>query len=541
MQGSLRNAEFDAPKAERRRDRTGAAARRAWRRRALAACCLLSAAWFAGCSRPAPSAETSYVVVASRTAPNSLDPRLASDEASQRVGQLIFSALMTVGEDLRPKPQLAQQLDSPDPLTYVAYLRRGVTFHDGHELTAADVVYTFRLFLDPAFVSPFKGAFTSLASVRALDSYRVEFRLKAPFGAFPMQLVGIPIVPEGRSDEMKLSPVGTGPYKFVRYAVDDQLVLAAYEDYFEGPPANPGLVLKVIPDDTMRGLELRKKTIDVAINDMNPDIVHGLEERGDVIVKRAPGLDFSYIGINMQDPVLRDKRVRHAIGFAINREAIIRYLRRDLATPAYGLVPPSGWAFEPDVFTFRYDPARAMQLLDEAGYPDPDGRDGPLPRFALSLKIGTSEETRLQATAIQQDLAKVGIALDVRSYEQATLFADLVRGDFQLSNPQWVGGAVLDPDILRRVFHSSQVPPAGFNRGRYSNPQVDRLLDIATAALTEADRKKYYSEVQKVVAEDAPYIPIWNRVNYIMAQPTLSGLHLNPISDFVALKDVRKH
>ena len=120
-------------------------------------------------------------------------------------------------------------------------------------------------------------------------------------------------------------------------------------------------------------------------------------------------------------------------------------------------------------------------------------------------KIGTSEETRLQATVIQQDLAKIGIALDVRSYEQATLFADLVRGDFQLSNPQWVGGAVLDPDILRRVFHSTQVPPASFNRGRYSNPEVDRMLDIATAAVTEADRRKvFYSEVQKLLAEDAP-------------------------------------
>jgi len=494
----------------------------------------------AACSGPPPASETHYLIVAVRTAPNSLDPRLASDESTARIGQLVFSALLAIGDDLRPRPQLAERLDNPDPLHYVARLRHGVMFHDGHELTARDVVYTYELLLDPAFVSPYKGAFTSLAAVRATDDYTVEFTLKAPFAAFPMQLVPIPIVPDGQSASMKTHPVGTGPYRFVRYAVDDQLVLAAFEGYFEGAPANRGLVLKVIPDDTMRGLELRKKTVDVTVNDMSPDIVHGLEEHGDVIVKRAPGLDFSYIGINMQDPVLKDRRVRHAIGFAINREAIIKYLRRDLARPAFGLVPPTAWAFEPDVFTFSYDPAKAMSLLDEAGYRDPDGPNGPLPRLALSLKIGTSEETRLQATAIQQDLAKVGIALDVRSYEQATLFSDLVRGDFQLSNPQWVGGAVLDPDILRRVFHSTQVPPAGFNRGRYSNPEVDRLLDLATAAASEADRRRYYGEVQKLVAEDAPYIPIWNRVNYIMAQPTLGGLHLNPISDFIALKDVRK-
>jgi peptide/nickel transport system substrate-binding protein len=493
-----------------------------------------------GCAQPSRSSETSYLVVAQRNSPNSLDPRLASDEATARVSQLVFSSLMSIGDDLRPKPLLLESLDNPMPDTYVGRLRRGVKFHDGRELTARDVVYTYALFLDPAFVSPYKGAFTVLKSVRAIDPYTVEFALKAPFGAFAMQLVPIPIVPDGRGAEMKTHPIGTGPYKFERYAVDDQLVLGAFDDYFEGRPANRGLILKVIPDDTMRGLELRKKSIDVTINDMSPDIVYGLEKRGDVIVKRAPGLDFSYIGVNMQDPVLKDRRVRHAIGFAINRDAIIKYLRRDLARPAFGLVPPSGWAFEPDVFAFTYDPARAEQLLEEAGYSDPDGPSGPLPRLALTLKIGTSEETRLQATAIQQDLAKVGIALDVRSYEQATLFADLVRGDFQLSNPQWVGGAVLDPDILRRVFHSSQVPPAGYNRGRYNNPEVDRLLDIATAAVTETDRKKYYAAVQKVIAEDAPYIPIWNRVNYIMAQPSLTGLHLNPISDFTALKDVGK-
>jgi len=492
------------------------------------------------CSRPLPASEANYLVVAQRTSPNSLDPRLATDEATARIGQLVFSALLSIGDDLQPQPQVAERLETPDALHYVAYLRHGVRFHDGHVLTARDVVYTYAMFLDPAYVSPYKGAFAALRSVRAIDDSTVEFTLKEPFGAFPMQLVPIPIVPEGRSDEMKVHPMGTGPYRFVRYAVDDQLVLAAFDGYFEGAPANRGLILKVIPDDTMRGLELRKKSVDVTINDMSPDIVHGLEERGDVVVERAPGLDFSYIGVNMQDPVLKDRRVRYAIGYAINRDAIIKYLRRDLARPAVGLVPPSGWAFEPDVFTFTYDPARARALLDEAGYADPDGPNGPLPRLSLTLKIGTSEETRLQGTVIQQDLAKVGIALDVQSYETATLFADLVRGDFQLSNPQWVGGAVLDPDILRRVFHSTQVPPDGFNRGRYSNPEVDRLLDIATQAVSMADRKKYYSAVQKLIAEDAPYIPIWNRVNYIMAQPSLSGLHLNPISDFIALKDVKK-
>jgi peptide/nickel transport system substrate-binding protein len=158
----------------------------------------------------------------------------------------------------------------------------------------------------------------------------------------------------------------------------------------------------------------------------------------------------------------------------------------------------------------------------------------------LSLKISTNEETRLQATAIQQDLRLVGIDLDLRSYEFATLYADVLNGNFQLFALQWVGGAMVDPDILRRVFHSTEVPPAGFNRGHYSNPEVDRLLDLATTSLAEGERKRYYGAAQKLIAEDAPYIPIWNRTNVIVAQRSLEGLHINPVGDFGALRDVTR-
>jgi peptide/nickel transport system substrate-binding protein len=178
-------------------------------------------------------------------------------------------------------------------------------------------------------------------------------------------------------------------------------------------------------------------------------------------------------------------------------------------------------------------------LLDEAGYPDPDG-DGPLPRLGLVLSLSTNEEMRLQATVIQQDLQQVGIELELRSYEFATFYADVLSGNFQMFTLQWVGGALADPDILRRVFHSEQVPPAGFNRGYYRNADVDRLLAEASEAHSEGERKKYYSEVQKIVAEDAPYLPIWNRTNAIIAQPSLADLHVNPMGDYTALKDVRR-
>ena len=187
----------------------------------------------------------------------------------------------------------------------------------------------------------------------------------------------------------------------------------------------------------------------------------------------------------------------------------------------------------------RVVPDAITVLFDEAGYKDPDG-DGPLPRLQLSLKVGNAEEVRLQATVIQQQLRDVGIDVDVRSYEFATMYADVIKGNFQMFGLQWVGGAMADPDILRRVFYSTQTPPAGFNRGHYDNPEVDRLLDLAGAAKTEAERKKYYGAAQKIIAEDAPYISIWNRTNVAIARPIITGLHLNATSDFVALKDVIK-
>src|SRR5688572_20000185 len=188
-------------------------------RHAVSAFCILISALLASC-RSSPPSDPRVITVAVRSGPTTLDPRQGNDESSQRVSQLIFSSLMEWGDDLRVHPALAVRLENPDPRTYVAHLRRGVAFHDGHELTSRDVVYTFEAFLDPAFVSPLKGAYRLLRSVTALNDYTVRFTLAEPFAAFPIQLVLPPIVPYGAGDQMRTRPVGTGPYRFVRSDVD---------------------------------------------------------------------------------------------------------------------------------------------------------------------------------------------------------------------------------------------------------------------------------------------------------------------------------
>ena len=477
------------------------------------------------------------IVVAVVSAPNNLDPRVASDDVSQKAAQLIYNGLMTFDENLRVIPDLAERLDNPQPTEYVVTLRKGVRFHDGHELTSADVAYTFRTVLQPDFVSPYKGAFRLIASIDVLDRYTVSFKLKQPFGSFPVNLVQPQIVPDGATRGLREHPVGTGPYRFVRYVIDDHLDLTPFDGHFRGRPRNDGIVLKIVPDNIMAGLELRKGTTDIVVNDLPPDIVAQLEHDDSLRTTQSPGVDYQYIGLNMRDPVLKDVRVRQAIGYAIDRQAIIDYLRRGLAIPASGILPPMSWAFDPDAFTFTYDPARARALLDEAGYFDPDG-DGPAPRLRLTLKMSSIEFNRLQGAVVQQNLRAVGIDLEVRTYEFATLFADVIAGNFQMYFLQWAGGAVADPDILRRVFHSDQAPPAGFNRGHFSDPRVDRLLDDATTSTDESRRRSLFNEAQRLIAEQAPYVSLWCKTNVVVARRDLANIHPLPTVDFSFLKDV---
>ena len=487
-----------------------------------------------GCARG--RADGDAIVVAIANSPLNLDPRVGADEASQKAHQLLFNSLLRIDDDLRVVPELAESLDQPDPLTYSVKLRPGVLFHNGRELTSADVVYTFRSFLDPAFRGR-SGAYKLLQSVDAPDKYTVVFRMKEAFGSFPVNLV-MGIVQDGSGDANARQPIGTGPYRLTAFVPDDRLVLAPFEGYYEGRPKNDGLVLKVVPDDTMRGLELRKGTVDLVVNDLAPDIIWQLREEGRMRVETTPGTDYAYIGLNFHDPILANADVRRAIGFAVDREAIVRYLRRGFASVAVGIVPPMSWAFEPNVFDFRYDPARARQLLDAAGFPDPDG-DGPQPRVRLSLKTSTSEVYRVQAAAIQHDLSRVGIALDVRTSEFPTLFADVVRGSFQMYTLQFVG--VTDPDMLRRVFHSSQAPPVGLNRVFYSDAEVDRLIDAAAVAVDDQARRALYTKAQQMIADDVPYVSLWYKTNVAVFQSDIEGVKLSPIAAFTFLKDVRRN
>jgi peptide/nickel transport system substrate-binding protein len=473
------------------------------------------------------------VVFLIESMPTNLDPRIGTDAQSQRLHSLLFSGLLERDAQMNLRGDLAERWESPDPLTYVFHLRRGVRFHNGHPLTSADVKFTLDSILSGAIKTPKRGAFRILAAVETPDSYTVVFRLREPYASFPWNLVrpGVGIVPAGVGDEFAQHPVGTGPFRFASARRDEEIVLERNAEYFSGSPQVEQVRFRIVPEATVRALELRKGTADLEVNSLAPDMVPVLARQPGLDVTEQPGTIYSYVAFNLEDPVLAQREVRQALAYATDRQAIITYLLRSQARIANSLLPPNHWAYEADVPHYDYDPARAKQLLDAAGLrqgAEPGGRGM---RLKLSLKTSTEELSRLIGAVLQEQWRRVGVELELRPLEFATLYADITRGNFQLYIARWVGGNN-DPDIFEYVFHSRKMPPDGANRGHYRNRRVDDLLDRARVESEREKRRQIYSEVQRIVAVDLPYLNLWYSNNVCVHRRRISNVQLTPAGDY---------
>jgi peptide/nickel transport system substrate-binding protein len=343
------------------------------------------------------------------------------------------------------------------------------------------------------------------------------------------------VVPAGRTpDQQNASPVGSGPFRVVA-RTPDSVTLAAFDGYYGGRPRLDRIVLREVPDATVRVLELRKGTTQLVINALAPDVVPLFERDPAFRVVRSTGAGYVYLGLNFDDPALADPRVRRALALSFDREKLVRTLWRGLGVVTETMLPPGHWARNDALPPTPHDPAAARRLLDEAGYPDPDGA-GPRPRLTLSYKTSTDETSLLQAQVLQAMAAKAGIALDIRSLEFATFFSDIERGSFQLFSLTRVG--IDDPDIFALVFHSRNVPPAGANRGHYRNRELDRLLDLGAGLADPTARRPVYLKVQEIVARDLPYISLFTRVNVAVMPRQLEGYRSYPSGELLGLRNV---
>lgn len=507
-------------------------------RRSNLSCFSLAVSLFlVGCRfSPTPELHSNYLVVGIESNPLQLDPRYATDANAVRIGNLIYNSLLRADERGHLQPELAKSWRMLNERTYLFELRADVRFHDGKPLSAEDVRYTYASMLDPKLRSPKRGLLKPLAAIDVLDAHKVRFRLEAPHAPFQEQFT-LGIVPRDApgAEASSSAPAGSGPFMLESIDAGDKVTLKAFANYWEGKPSLAGVVFRIVPDALVRVLEFKKGAIGFMQNDIEPDVLPWLKDNTGAAVAAHEGTTFQYIGINLTDPILRERKVRQALAHAIDRDGMIRHLLKGMVIPATGLLSPLNWAFDETVAPWPYDPQKAKRLLDEAGYPDSDG-DGPRPRFRLSFKTTNIDLRRRIAEALKQQLAEVGIDLEIRSYEWGTFYSDVKKGNFQLFSLAWVG--IADPDIYYQIFHSASAPPDGDNRGRYHNPLVDRLLEDGRSINDAARRKIIYGRVQKILADDLPYVPLWWWKNVIVRSPTVKGFVPYPDGELISLKQV---
>ena len=488
----------------------------------------------AACAQKLPVDE-GRLVIALAGAPVNVDPRGATDAYGEQILQMTHASLVGRDDAGEPVPGLAQRWESPDSLTYIFHLRAGLRFHDGRPLTSADVRYAFAWILDSANRSPHRGMYRHVAAIEPPDPRTVVFRLSEPFAPFLSTMVR-GIVPAGSPARGYAPPVGAGPYKIDDLSPDGEAVLSAYDGYYGGPPPIRAVTVKFLPDSNVRFLELKMGCVNFVLNGVDPDLLPAASLHGRLVVEEGPGGNVTYLGFNLRDRALSDATVRRAIALAIDREAIVRTIWKGRADLASSILPPGSWAHDPDLPAVAFDPSRARRLLDEAGYPDPDG-DGPLPRLRLTYKTSQNEVRRRVATVIQEQLRQVGISVGIQSLEWGTFFSDIKKGNFQIYSLTWVG--IADPDIFPHAFHSRSAPPDGANRGGYSDAELDRLTEAARREPSREKRREMYRRVQRILARDLPVFPLWAGRNLLVRDRRLAGFLLTPDESYAPVRAMR--
>jgi peptide/nickel transport system substrate-binding protein len=477
-----------------------------------------------GCrAEPAPDGITVLV----EAPPDSLDDRFALTAIGQRIAQLIAPGLLTFDDTSRPVPVLAESFQALSPTVMEFTLRPGLTFHDGTALTAEDVKATYDGVRARALQSPKVDRYAPVEAVEVVDDRTVRFHLRRPYSPLLAELT-LSIIPAERAGpdgvELQAShPVGAGAFRFEAQPDEEHLTLVPFEGYYAGPPAIPRLSFRVVRDETTRVLELLKGRADLVTNAVSPAVLPLLRKEPGLRVLVRPGTGYAYLGFNLRSGPLADERVRRAVCHLLEVKPVVEHKFHGLAEPATGMLPSTHWAYTPGEGC-RYDPAEAARLLDAAGYVDPDGPGGQ-PRLRLSLKVSTDRFRKSVALVLQEQLARGGVAVEVRSLEFGTLFNDIRRGNFEMVTLKWA--SVIEPDLMRNTYHSKNVPTeenhwGGLNRGALKDAELDALLEEASR-VEHSERKALYARAQARLDALLPYAPLWHESSVAVVSRRLEG------------------
>ncbi|HEX8705390.1 MAG TPA: ABC transporter substrate-binding protein, partial [Myxococcaceae bacterium] len=398
--------------------------------------------------------------------------------------------------------------------------------------------------LDPALRSAKAGRYEPIERVEVVDDRTLRFHLRRPYTAL-MAEMSLGILPAERAGPestllQATHPVGAGPFRFEAAPDEDHLTLVPFEGYHAGAPAIPRLYFRVVRDETTRVLELLKGRADLVLNAVSPAVLPMLSREPGLRVLSKPGTGYAYLGFNLRTGPLADVRVRQAVCHLLQVQPLVEHKFHGLAVPATGMLPTTHWAYAP-VEGCRYDAAAAARLLDAAGYPDPDG-PGEQPRLRLSLKVSTDRFRKSVALVLQEQLARGGVAVEVQTLEFGTLFSDIRRGNFEMVTLKWA--SVMDPDLMRGVFHSRNVPTeanhwGGLNRGALSDAELDALLDEGSRVQRE-ERKDLYARVQQRMATLLPYAPLWHESSVAVVSRRLEDFEPSAHGLFTPLARARQ-
>jgi peptide/nickel transport system substrate-binding protein len=448
--------------------------------------------------------------------PSTLIPLLASDSASHDVAGLIYNGLVRYDKNLQLEGELARSWQiSGDGLTITFHLRRGVKWHDGHDFTSRDVLYTYRVTIDPKTPTAYAESFKQVKSAEAPDPYTFSVTYARPY-APALESWGMSILPahllEGKDmtkSELSRHPVGTGPYIFKEWIPGQKLVLESNPEYFEGRAYVNRYVYRIIPDNSTMFMELKAGGLDM----MGLSPVQYQRETGSPRFRerfnkyRYPAFAYTYLGYNLKNPLFADKRVRQAISSAINKDEIIHGVLLGMGQIAHGPYKPGTWACNPHIRDFDYNPERARRLLDEAGWKDKNSagvlvKDGKPFQFVIITNQGNAERAKV-LQIIQQRLKVVGIEVKPRVIEWAAFLSQYIdKRNFDAVIMGWTIGQ--DPDLYD-VWHSSKTGPKELNFIGYRNSEVDRLLEEGRSTFDMEKRRKCYYRIQEIFAEEQPY------------------------------------
>ena len=485
---------------------------------------LLCMLLLAGCSEPLQ--ENGAIRVGLSQLPMSLDSRYATDAASHRVQEFLHRGLVRLDDQFLPQPDLAASWKHPDPLTWVFRLRPDIRFHDGSNVTANDVTATLKAVLNVSKASPLRAGLASIESVEALSDSGLRIKLNKPdaslltrleLGVLPASLANQPHSPK--------STIGCGPYRLKAWNGNTLDIV---------PVAETALPLRFmgVKDPVTRSLKLVRGELDFTQGELPPHLIPYLQKQDGIEIQYHPSTTFSYIGLNLQDHYLKNLKVRRALAMGLDRKRLKRALFSDLPELAETVLTSSHWAAL-NLPETPFDPSRAEGLLDEAGFK----RNADGVRFSINYRTSTNPTRLRLVTAIADSWQKLGVQVSIESLEWGGFYARIKRGDFQLFSLDWVG--ITDPDIYRWILHSDMWPPAGSNRGRYSNTQMDTWLDAAAISEDQTERTRLYAKVQQQMQADQVYIPLWYRPIIAVSGPRVRGFKPSPDGSLLSLREIK--